>query len=155
MVLEKIETQTARAGVIGLGYVGMPLMVAIANAGFRVTGIDICSEKIARLKQGISDVPDVTNTMLASLITSGQIQVTTDFSVLQELDTVNICVPTPLGENRTPDLQFIIAAVEQIAQHLHPETADYPRKHHLSRHNRRSLVAETQRPFQWKHILRH
>ena len=121
MILEKIETRTARAGVIGLGYVGMPLMVAIANAGFRVTGIDICSEKIARLKQGISDVPDVTNTVLAPLITSGQIQVTTDFSVLQELDTVNICVPTPLGENRTPDMQFIIAAVEQVAQYLHPE----------------------------------
>ena len=102
MVLEKIETRTARAGVIGLGYVGMPLMVAIANAGFRVTGIDICAEKIARLKQGISDIPDVTNAVLAPLITSGQIQVTTDFSVLRELDTVNICVPTPLGENRTP-----------------------------------------------------
>ena len=121
MILEKIETRTARAGVIGLGYVGMPLMVAIANAGFRVTGIDICSEKIARLKQGISDVPDVTNTVLAPLITSGQIQVTTDFSMLQELDTVNICVPTPLGENRTPDMQFIIAAVEQVARYLHPE----------------------------------
>ena len=121
MVVKKIETRTARAGVIGLGYVGMPLMVAIANAGFRVTGIDICSKKIERLKQGISEVPDVTNAVLAPLITSGQIQVTTDFSVLRELDTVNICVPTPLGENRTPDMQFIIAAVEQVAQYLHPE----------------------------------
>ena len=96
-------------------------MVAIANAGFRVTGIDICSEKIERLKQGTSDVPDVTNAVLAPLISSEQIQVTTDFSVLQELDTVNICVPTPLRENRTPDMQFIIAAVEQVAQYLHPE----------------------------------
>ena len=121
MVLKKIETRTARAGVIGLGYVGMPLMVAIANAGFRVTGIDICSKKIERLKQGISEVPDVTNAVLAPLIASGQIQVTTDFSVLRELDTVNICVPTPLGENRTPDMQFIIAAVEQVAQYLHLE----------------------------------
>ena len=60
MILEKIETRTARAGVIGLGYVGLPLTVAIASAGFRVTGIDICSEKIARLKQSISDIPDVT-----------------------------------------------------------------------------------------------
>ena len=121
MILEKIETRTARAGVIGLGYVGLPLTVAIASAGFRVTGIDICSEKIERLKQGISDVPDVTNEVLAPLIRSGQIQVTTDFSVLRELDTVNICVPTPLRENRTPDMQFITAAVEQVAQHLHPE----------------------------------
>ncbi len=121
MILEKIETQTARAGVIGLGYVGLPLTVAIAGAGFRVTGIDICSEKIERLKQGISDVPDIPDAVLAPLITSGQIQVTTDFSVLRELDTVNICVPTPLGENRTPDMQFIIAAVQQLAQYLHPE----------------------------------
>lgn len=121
MILEKIETRTARAGVIGLGYVGLPLTVAIARAGFRVTGIDICSEKIERLKQGTSDVPDVTNEVLAPLIRSGQIQVTTDFGVLRELDTVNICVPTPLRENRTPDMQFITAAVEQVAQHLHPE----------------------------------
>ncbi len=121
MILEKIETRTARSGVIGLGYVGLPLTVAIARAGFRVTGIDICSEKIERLKQGISDVPDVTNEVLAPLIKSGQIQVTTDFGVLGELDTVNICVPTPLRENRTPDMQFITAAVQQVAQHLHPE----------------------------------
>ena len=121
MILEKIETRTARAGVIGLGYVGLPLTVAIASARFRVTGIDICSEKIEGLKQGISDVPDVTNEVLAPLIRSGQIQVTTDFGVLRELDTVNICVPTPLRENRTPDMQFITAAVEQVAQHLHPQ----------------------------------
>ena len=121
MILEKIETRTARTGVIGLGYVGLQLAVAIAGAGFRVTGIDICAEKIERLKQGISDVPDVPDAVLAPLITSGQIQVTTDFSVLRELDTVNICVPTPLGENRTPDMQFIIAAVQQVAQYLPSE----------------------------------
>ena len=121
MILEKIENRTAHAGVIGLGYVGLSLMVAIASAGFRVTGIDINSQKIERLKHGISDVPDVADTALAPLITSGQIQVTTDFSVLQEIDTVNICVPTPLRENRTPDMQFISAAVEQVTQHLHSE----------------------------------
>ena len=121
MILEKIENRTAHAGVIGLGYTGLPLMVAIASAGFRVTGIDICPKKIERLKQGISDVPDVPNTALAPLITSGQIQVTTEFSVLEDLHTVNICVPTPLRENRTPDMQFIVAAVEQVAQRLHRE----------------------------------
>ncbi len=121
MILKKIESCTAHAGVIGLGYVGLPLMVAIANAGFRVTGIDICPEKIDRLKRGISDVPDVPDAVLGPLIKSGQIQVTEDYSILSELDTVNICVPTPLSENRTPDMQFIIAAVQQIAQHLHTE----------------------------------
>ena len=121
MILEKIENRTAHAGVIGLGYVGLPLMVAVANAGFRTTGIDICSQKIERLKQGISDVPDVPNTALEPLMTSGQIQVTTDFSVLEDLDTVNICVPTPLREDRTPDMQYIVAASEQVAQRLHSE----------------------------------
>lgn len=121
MILKKIETRTAHAGVIGLGYVGLPLMVAIANAGFRVTGIDICPQKIERLKHGISDVPDVTDAVLAPLIASEQIQVTTDYSVLRELDTANICVPTPLSENRTPDMQFIVAAVQQIAKYLHTE----------------------------------
>ncbi len=107
-------------------------MVAIASAGFRTTGIDICPQKIGRLKQGISDVPDVPNSVLAPLITSGHIQVTTDFSVLEALDTVNICVPTPLCEDRTPDMQYIVAASEQIAQRLHSgqliilESTTYP-----------------------------
>lgn len=121
MILKKIENRSAHAGVIGLGYVGLQLMVAIASAGFRVTGIDICPHKIAQLKRGISHVPDVTNAVLRPLIASGQIDVTTDTAVLRELDTVSICVPTPLRENRTPDMQFITAAVEQVAQHLHTQ----------------------------------
>ena len=121
MILKKIENRSAHAGVIGLGYVGLPLMVAIASAGFRVTGIDICPQRITLLKQGISHVPDVANEVLESFITSGQIQVTTDYEVLRELDTVNICVPTPLSENRAPDMQFIIDAVQQVAQYLHAE----------------------------------
>ena len=121
MILNKIESCSAHAGVIGLGYVGLSLMVAIANAGFRVTGIDICPEKIERLKRGISDVPDVPDTILSPLIISGQIQVTTDYSVLSELDTVSICVPTPLTEDKTPDMQYITAAVTQIAQYLHTD----------------------------------
>ncbi len=121
MILEKIENRSAHAGVIGLGYVGLPLMVAIASAGFRVTGIDICPNKIAQLKRGISYVPDVTNAVLKPLVASGHIQVTTNYEVLRELDTVNICVPTLLGENQTPDMQFITAAVEQVAQHLHTQ----------------------------------
>ena len=121
MILNKIESCSAHTGVIGLGYVGLSLMVAIANAGFRVTGIDICPEKIERLKRGISDVPDVPDTILSPLIISGQIQVTTDYSVLSELDTVSICVPTPLTEDKTPDMQYITAAVAQIAQYLHTD----------------------------------
>ena len=121
MLINKIESCRIHAGVIGLGYVGLPLMVAMANAGFKVTGIDICPEKLERLKHGISDVPDVPNTILEKLIKSEQIQVTNDFSVLRKLDTVNICVPTPLDENRIPDMQYIKTAVEKVAQNLHSE----------------------------------
>ncbi len=121
MIIKKIESRRARCGVIGLGYVGLSLMVAIANAGFRVTGIDICQQKLERLKNGISDIPDVPDSVLGPFIESGQIQVTDDYSVLSELDTVNICVPTPLSENKSPDMQFITAAVQQIAMHLHTE----------------------------------
>ncbi len=121
MLIKKIESCSIHAGVIGLGYVGLPLMVAMANAGFRVTGIDICPEKLERLKHGISDVPDVPDTILGQLIKSKQIQVTDDFNVLRNLDTVNICVPTPLDENRIPDLQYIKSAVEKVAQNMQSE----------------------------------
>lgn len=121
MLIKKIESCSAHAGVIGLGYVGMPLMVAIANAGFRVTGFDINQEKIERINEGISPVPDVPDTILGQLIKSKQIRITDDFSVLSEVDTVNICVPTPLDENRTPDMQYIISAVENVAQNMQSE----------------------------------
>ncbi len=118
MLINKIESCCVQAGVIGLGYVGLPLMVAMANAGFKVTGIDISREKIERLKNGISDILDVPDTILGQLIESKQIDVTDDFSVLSKLDTVSICVPTPLDENRTPDMQYIKAAVEKVSQNI-------------------------------------
>ncbi|MCG9129668.1 nucleotide sugar dehydrogenase [Candidatus Poribacteria bacterium] len=121
MLLDKIESRTAHAGIIGLGYVGLSLAIAIAEVGFRVTGIDINPDKVNRLKQGLSDVPDVSNERLSRFVDSGQFNVTTDYSVLNELDTINICVPTPLTENRTPDLKYIKAAVQKIAIHLHQE----------------------------------
>ena len=121
MLIQKIESFSIHAGVIGLGYVGLPLMVAMANAGFKVTGIDINEEKIKRLKNGISDILDVPDTVLGELIESKQIQVTNDFHVLSKLDTVNICVPSPLDENRIPDMQYIKSAVENVAKYIHTE----------------------------------
>lgn len=121
MLIQKIESFNAHAGVIGLGYVGLPLMVAIANAGFTVTGFDINQDKIELINNGISPVADVPNTILGKLIESKQIRVTADFSILSELDTVNICVPTPLDDNRTPDMQYIKSAVEKVAQYMQSE----------------------------------
>ncbi|MDE0637846.1 MAG: nucleotide sugar dehydrogenase [Candidatus Poribacteria bacterium] len=117
-ILAKIENCTARTGVIGLGYVGLSLMLAIARAGFHVTGIDNSKSKIASLKSGLSDLPSVSDRELATFIESKRIEVTNDYSVLNDLDTIHICVPTPLRKDKIPDLQYIITAVEQIAKYL-------------------------------------
>lgn len=119
MILKKIESSTAHAGVIGLGYVGISLMLEIARAGFKVTGIDNSESRITCLKNGISGIPGIADTELATFVKRGQIKVINDYCALNFLDTVNICVPTPLSKSRAPDMQHIIASVEQIAKHLH------------------------------------
>lgn len=121
MLIDKIENHTAHVGIIGLGYVGLSLAVAIAEVGYRVTGIDICQERVNRLRIGVSDVPDVPNDVLCRFLQSGRFCITTDYSVLEKMDIVNICVPTPLSANKTPDIQHIKAAVEKIATHLRRE----------------------------------
>jgi UDP-N-acetyl-D-glucosamine dehydrogenase len=121
MIRQKIETRTIRAGVIGLGYVGLPLMVAIAKAGFSVTGIDSSSSKVNHIQRGISYVPDVPSENVAPFVERGQIQVTTDYQALKDLDTINICVPTPLRKSKDPDMSFILSAVERVAQYLHKD----------------------------------
>lgn len=121
MIRQKIEARTLRAGVIGLGYVGLPLAVAIAKAGFSVTGIDTSSSKVARIQRGISYVPDVPSENVAPFVERGQIHATTDYRALKDLDTVNICVPTPLRKSKDPDMSFILSAVERAAQYLHKD----------------------------------
>ena len=121
MLIDKIENHTAHVGIIGLGYVGLSLAMAIAEVGYRVTGIDICQEKVNRLRKGVSDVPDVPNEVLCRFLETGRFSITTDYSLLEKMDTVNICVPTPLSANKTPDIQHIKSAVEKIAKHLHRE----------------------------------
>jgi len=129
---EKIETRTARVGVLGLGYVGLPLAVEFARAGFHVIGIDIQESKISALNRGESYIQDVPTAILKPLVESGKIEATTDFSVIANLDTINIAVPTPLRKTKDPDMSFIVAASEQIAKYLHPgllvilESSTYP-----------------------------
>jgi len=129
---EKIETHSAHVGVVGLGYVGLPLAVEFARAGFHVTGIDIQQSKVATLNRGKSYIQDVPTTALQPLVESGMFEATTDFSVVRDLDTVNIAVPTPLRKTKDPDMSFIVAASEQIAKYLHPgllvilESSTYP-----------------------------
>lgn len=119
-------------GVLGLGYVGLPLAVEFAKAGFDVIGIDVQQSKVNQFNAGQSYIKDVPDSIFAPLIESGKLRATTDFSVIQTLDTIDICVPTPLRKTKDPDMSYVVAATEAIAQHIHPgllvmlESTTYP-----------------------------
>ncbi len=129
---DKIKSRRARVGVIGLGYVGLPLAVEYAKAGFSVTGIDLSAAKIDRVNAGDSYIGDIASSELAPLVSTGKLRATSDFSSVLELDTVNICVPTPLRKTKDPDMSFIVAACEEIAKNFHAgmlvilESTTYP-----------------------------
>ena len=114
----KLERRQARLAVIGLGYVGLPLAIEFAKAGFTVYGIDVDAGKIAQLKKGRSYVGDVASSDVAQAIRQGRFVPTTDFAVLKRADTVNICVPTPLNKTKDPDVSYIVAAADEVARHL-------------------------------------
>jgi len=129
---EKLRDHTARVGIVGLGYVGLPLAVEFARAGFRVTGIDVQENKVTAINSGNSYIQDIEEGVLETVVESGHLQATTDFSVVAELDTVNICVPTPLRKTKDPDMSYIVEAARQIAKYAHPgllvilESTTYP-----------------------------
>jgi UDP-N-acetyl-D-glucosamine dehydrogenase len=131
-LLTKIQNRTARAGVVGLGYVGLPLAVEFGKNGLETVGIDLDQRKVDEITAGHSYIPDVPTADVAQLRQAGKLQATTDFSVIRELDTVNICVPTPLRKTKDPDMSYVISAAEQIAKYLHPgllvilESTTYP-----------------------------
>jgi UDP-N-acetyl-D-glucosamine dehydrogenase len=119
---EKIRNKTARAGIVGLGYVGLPLAVEMGHVGYSVTGIDVHSAKVEEINRGVSYIQDVPTEMMAPLVKSGKLKATTDFAAVAELDTINICVPTPLRKTKDPDMSYIVSACEGIAKHLKPGT---------------------------------
>jgi UDP-N-acetyl-D-glucosamine dehydrogenase len=119
LLRERIVNRTAKVGVIGLGYVGLPLAVEFARAGFDVIGIDVQRSKVEQLAAGRSYVKDVPDTVLGPLVKTGKLRVTGDFAAIAELDTVDICVPTPLRKTKDPDMSYIVAATEQIARYIH------------------------------------
>jgi UDP-N-acetyl-D-glucosamine dehydrogenase len=131
-LLEKIQSRRARTGVVGLGYVGLPLAVELARAGFHATGIDLDKRKVDAIQEGRSYIPDVATADVTALKEAGKLDATTDFAVVKELDTINICVPTPLRKTKDPDMSYIVSAVEAIAKHLHKgmlivlESTTYP-----------------------------
>src|SRR6185436_2093608 len=118
-LIQKLRNKEARIGILGLGYVGLPLAVVFAEAGFSVTGIDPDSRKVDSLKNGISYIPDVKTEAIAKLVQSGHLTATVDFSVLRDVDAISICVPTPLRQTGDPDMSFIISAADQLATYMH------------------------------------
>jgi UDP-N-acetyl-D-glucosamine dehydrogenase len=114
----RIEARTARAGVIGLGYVGLPLAVELARAGFETTGLDLDPNKVAAINAGGSYIPDVAASDVRALVAAGRLRATSDYRTVADLDTVNICVPTPLRKSKDPDMSFVVSAVEAIAEQL-------------------------------------
>lgn len=133
-LLSKIENRSATVAVVGLGYVGLPLAVAYAGAGYRVVGIDVDPRKVEAVNRAESYIEDIPSKSLAQHTSKGtqRLSATTDFSVLRECDAVSICVPTPLRQTGDPDISYIVNVAEEVAQYLHPgmlivlESTTYP-----------------------------
>ena len=131
-LIDKLQDKTAQVAIMGLGYVGLPLAVVFAEAGYEVTGIDPDTRKIELLNQGKSYIQDVPDEDVLKHVKAGRLHGTTDFSVLRKMDAVSICVPTPLRKTGDPDLSFIVTASEELSRHLHPgmvvvlESTTYP-----------------------------
>ena len=110
----KIENRDAQIGVIGLGYVGLPLAMEFVRAGFHVTGIDIDLEKVKKLNRGENYIQDIKDESVKNAVEMNQLSVSSDFSVIQNLDAISICVPTPLNKQKNPDISFINHVMENI-----------------------------------------
>ena len=129
---ERLKSRSATVGVVGLGYVGLPLAVAFARAGFRVIGVDADPVRTALLAGGMSPVEDVPAALLAPLVQSGRLAIHSSPDALGEADAIVICVPTPLGKSKEPDISFIVAAADGVARVLRPgglvvlESTTYP-----------------------------
>ena len=117
--LQTIDDRSLKVVVVGLGYVGLPVAVAFAEAGFYVTGLDVDSEKVARILLGESYIGDIGSSKLAAAVESGRLTASDDNGVLAEADAVIVCVPTPLSKTKDPDMTYVLAAADQIAAHFH------------------------------------
>jgi UDP-N-acetyl-D-glucosamine dehydrogenase len=129
---EKIRNRQARIGIIGLGYVGLPLAVEFAKAGFQVTGFDVDVAKVSSINKGHSYIGDVASEDVAAAVNAGKLSATDDMSKLHDMDAIDICVPTPLRKTRDPDLSYVVLAVDAVRARLKPgqlvilESTTYP-----------------------------
>ena len=128
----KIENREAQIGVIGLGYVGLPLAMEFVRAGFQVTGIDVDQEKVKKLNRGENYIQDVEDKSVANAVAINQLSATSDFSVIQNLDAISICVPTPLNKQKNPDISHINSVMKNMKDFIHHnmlivlESTSYP-----------------------------
>lgn len=131
-LLQKIQDKSIVAGVVGLGYVGLPLAVEKAKAGFRTIGFDVQKEKVDLVNAGHNYIGDVVDSDLAALVSEGRLSATTDFGFIRDVDFVAICVPTPLDEHQQPDISYVESSARSIARYLHKgmmvvlESTTYP-----------------------------
>jgi len=131
-LIGKIQDKSAKIGVIGLGYVGLPLAVDKAIAGYEVTGFDIQQKRVDMVNQGINYIGDVVDEELRQVVSDGRLRATTDYDEIKDLDIVTICVPTPLDKNKQPDLTYIRNSAQEVAKRLHAgmlvvlESTTYP-----------------------------
>ncbi|MFC5469733.1 nucleotide sugar dehydrogenase [Cohnella suwonensis] len=131
-LIHKLQSKSATLGVIGLGYVGLPLAVEKTKVGFQVIGFDIQQSRVDQVNLGINYIGDVVDEELKGLVKSGRFRATKDYSLLNDVDVVSICVPTPLDEYQQPDISYVRASAEAVAKHLHPgmlvvlESTTYP-----------------------------
>lgn len=120
-LLERFANRKSKVGVVGLGYVGLPLAVVLAEAGFNVVGVDLASDRVDALRRGTSPIEDIPEARIRPLVESGRFKVDESYQALSDVDSVSICVPTPLRKTGDPDLSFIISAVKALRPALHRE----------------------------------
>jgi len=131
-LIEKINDKSAKIGVIGLGYVGLPLAVEFTNAGYDVTGIDIDQNKVDLINSGKNYISDIKDSILNEAVNKKLLKATTNFNVVRKLDAISICVPTPLNKEKNPDISYIVAVMDEIKNYLHEnmiiilESTTYP-----------------------------
>ena len=131
-IRRRIERREARVAILGLGYVGLPLAMEFVRAGYDVTGLDVDAARVDTLNAGKSHVGDVPSSVVRAAVRSGRFRASTDFDRIREADAVSLCVPTPLGKTRDPDMSFVESAARAVAARLHPgllvvlESTTYP-----------------------------
>ena len=131
-LIDKINDKSAKIGVIGLGYVGLPLAIEFTNAGYKVTGIDVDQKKVELINSGENYISDVKDSLLKKAVDKKLLKATTDFNMVKKLDAISICVPTPLNKEKNPDISFIVSVMEEIKDFIHEnmlivlESTTYP-----------------------------